>query len=132
MADTPARYKGLGESTTGVRELTDEEYRLFIRARIKKNSSRGTINEVIEAVKFITGVNQVELVDGELPATIRLNFTEELDTNTRTFLRNNDLIPKPAGVLLHMVQIPPNPFGFAGANGGDVLGYDLGTYAEII
>jgi len=130
MADIPARYIGLGESTTGSRVLTDDEYKLFIRARIAKNHSRGTINEVVDAALFITGADDVELIDGVSEATMQLVFDELLDNNLKVFLSNNDLIPKAAGVKLDLIEYDGNnAFGYAGANNGNAKGYDDGIYA---
>ena len=126
-----ARYRSDGEDTTGNRTLTDDEYRLFIRARIARNQSNGSINSVAELSAFLAGIDFVLVTDGLEPATFSLGFGEKLDANTKTLIANSDLIPKPAGVRISDLYDfqTENPFGYAGA-APNVKGYDVGEYAE--
>lgn len=50
---TGGRFIFEGEPTTGLRLLTDEEYRLFIRARILRNSTSSTPEEIISQIRFL-------------------------------------------------------------------------------
>jgi hypothetical protein len=131
-ASIGSRYISLGETLTGNRQLTDDEYRLFIRARIAKNNSRGTIDSVAELSAFLAGVDFVVVTDGESPAAFSLGFSAILSKNIKIFLKNSDLIPKPAGVRInYLYEFPADkPFGFVGA-APNVGGYDEGTYASI-
>jgi len=126
-----ARYLSLGEDTTGNVELTDEEYRLFIRARIAKNHSNGSINDVASLTSFLSGADLVIVQDGLEPASFTLGIGKKLSANEKQLLKTNDLIPKPAGVNLNLYFDFPaeNAFGYAGAFSG-VKGYDVGEYAE--
>lgn len=127
-----ARYISAGEPLSGNRVLNDEEYRLFIRARIAKNHSNGSINSVAYLASFVTGTDLIVIQEGPEPATFNIGFGRKLDANTKTFLANNNLIPKPAGVrIAYFYDFPTeNPFGFAGAP-GNVQGYGAGEYADI-
>jgi hypothetical protein len=103
MGDTPARYRGMDESIGGSRTLIDAEYRLFIKARILKNHSTGTINDVLNSAVLLTGISDIVLTEQD-PATITLTFGTPMDPNTKVFLENNNLIPKPAGVQMILVD----------------------------
>jgi len=120
-----------GESTTGLRTLTDVEYQLFIRARIAKNHSKGTIEEIISQALFLTGA--VLIVLGEGDAEISLGIGKILTENEKVLIKDNDLIPKPAGVLLNILfQFDPElVFGFDGAI-PNVQGFNQGQFAELL
>lgn len=107
------RFRAIDEITTGNRELTDDEYRVFIRARIIKNSTMATIQEIIEAVKFVLDVDQVILVEGATSYIVQIG--KELTANEKIFITNTDLIPKPAGVGVGYQEYDATAaFGFGG------------------
>ena len=77
--------------------LTDDELRLFIRARILKNKSKGTINEVIEIVKIILQDDpEVLITEGVMSFDIGIN--RPLTGDELGFLKYSGLVPKPAGI----------------------------------
>jgi hypothetical protein len=91
------RFRSLGESIVGVRELSDEEYRLFIRARIFKNSTSSTPEEVIYQIKSIlSDVPLVILEDGN--TYVNISIGRILSLNEKAILTQTDLVPKTAGV----------------------------------
>ncbi len=103
----PARYISLGEDPTGSRLLTDDEYRLFIKARIAKNQSKGTINSIVDMIAFVVGSTDFAVVDGIDPAEFTVTFDSgALTGNDIIFITQSDLIPKPAGVTLNVVENP--------------------------
>jgi len=103
----PARYISLCEDTTGSRLLTDDEYRLFIKARIAKNQSKGTINSIVDMISFVVGSTDFAVVDGIDPAEFTVTFDSgALTGNDIIFITQSDLIPKPAGVTLNVVENP--------------------------
>jgi hypothetical protein len=130
------RFRGVDEATAGNRGLTDEEYRVFIRARVIKNSTLTTIQEIIDAIKFVVGVEQVILVEGTTFYTIQIG--KELTTNEKIFISNTDLIPKPAGVGVGYQEYDATAaFGFGGIPTSRGFGTTLdpnvgGKFASII
>lgn len=126
-----ARYRSEGETTTGTRLLTDDEYRLFIKARIAKNQSKGTINSLVDLISFLIGSTGFTVLDGNAPARFSVAFdVGTLTANEKVFIGQSDLIPKPAGVGLTLFEYPANgAFAYAGAP-GDVAGYDVGQYID--
>lgn len=90
------RFKSIDEPTTGNRRLTDDEYRLFIKARIVKNSISPTIPQVISFFRFLFEVDQIIIVDGPMFYTLQIGTP--LTANQKAFLLNTDLIPKVTAV----------------------------------
>ena len=126
-----SRYRSEGETTTGTRLLTDDEYRLFIKARIAKNQSKGNINSLVDLIVFIVGSEGFILFDGPGPAEFTVGFdVGTLSANDKVFISQSNLLPKPAGVGLNLFEYPANgAFGYVGAP-GDIAGYDVGQYIE--
>lgn len=90
------RFRSVSESTTGSRQLTDDEYRFFIKARIVKNSIIPTLPETTAFFRFLFNVEQVIIIDGNMRYTVQIGRL--LTENEKVFLLNTDLIPKVAGV----------------------------------
>lgn len=90
------RFKFIGEEIDGFRELIDEEYRLFIRARISRNSTSSTPEDIIAQIRFIFGPVLVLLTDGDTEYTISIG--RRLSLNEKVLLFENDIVPKTAGV----------------------------------
>lgn len=90
------RFRDQFEVTTGNRTLTDGEYRLFIRARVIKNSISPTIQSMVDFFKFLFQVEEVSVSEGALAYSIQIGRILTLDE--RTFLLNANLVPKVAGV----------------------------------
>ena len=107
------RFRALGEPTTGNRALTDDEYRLFIRSRIIKNSVTPTIQSMVDFFRFLLNLDQVIVVDGSMSYLVQ--FGRILSTNERSFIKNINLAPKVAGVHASYQEYDPTrAFGFKG------------------
>ena len=107
------RFRSKEESTTGNRELTDEEYRVYIRARIIKNSINPNLPETLSFFKFLFEVEQIIITDGAMHYTVQ--FGRMLTVNEKAFLLNTDLVPKVAGVGVGYQEYESeSAFGFGG------------------
>lgn len=99
------RFIGLGESTIGLRLLTDTEYRKYIRARIIRNNTDCTIESLIEAFKFLFNDDTlVTIVEGSTSYTVTIGRL--LNADEKAILTNTDLIPKTAGVGVGYLEYP--------------------------
>lgn len=113
------RFRGLNESSTSKRTLTDEEYRFFIKAKIIKNVGRATAEDVITSLKFILeDVNYVSIVDG--PAEFTIHLDRELTTTESLLITDSNIVPKPIGVTLVLGAVIGD-LGY-GENYGQVFG----------
>ena len=111
-----SRFRSLGESLTGSRTLADDEYRLFIKARIIKNSISPTIPEVTEFFKFLFDTDTIVVIDGHMNYHVQIGRL--LSNNEKVFLDNTDLLPKVAAVGSGYSEfVPSSNFGFAGFPG---------------
>ena len=128
-----ARYLSEGETLITTRVLTDDEYRVFIRARIARNHSKGTISSTVDLLSFMLTSTNIIVVDGLLPATFSVGILEDdITANEKIFLSQSDLIPKPAGVRIDKLFTFPGSgaFAYAGAS-GTIAGYDVGQYVDV-
>ena len=115
------RFRGADEPTTGNRELTDGEYRVFIRARIIKNSIIPTVPATISFFKFLFDIEQVIIVDSNMQYTVQLG--KALTANEKVFLLNTDLVPKVAAVGVGYQEFDPDSqFGFIGISASKGFG----------
>lgn len=104
-------WYSLGQPLTGNVLLDDNTYRMFIKAKIKKNVARGTPEDVIDAVKFIFDTDNFVLVE-DATASFRLDFGFTL-TDTQKLLLDTVLesgftqtvLPKPAGVSFSYTDV---------------------------
>lgn len=130
------RFKAIDEPTTGNRTLTDNEYRVFIKARIIKNSIIPTLPETTAFFRFLFDVVQVIIIDGKMNYTVQIGRL--LTDNEKAFLLNTDLVPKVAAVGVGYQEYEyDNAFGFGGVPNslgfGSVANPSLGgKFASII
>ena len=128
------RFREVSEPVAGNRELSDKEYRIWIRARIAKNRTSSTPEDIISQIKLIFDVNQVLLIEGSTQYTIYIS--KILTGDEKSILLNFDIIPKTAGVQVNFLtqydyssffsfQGVPNSDGF-GSVGNSSLGGKLG------
>jgi len=107
------RFRSKDESTTGNRELSDNEYKVYIRARIIKNSIIPTLPETLSFFKFLFDVDHIVIIDSNMHYTVQIGRI--LTPNEKAFLINTDLVPKVAGVGVGYQEYESElAFGFGG------------------
>lgn len=102
-------------------KMSDEFFRLVIRAKIIKNNSDATIESILDGVTFlIPGAHVIRVIDGE-----DMSFSIEFDGNItdveRWALLNANLIPRPQTVRFNgfLDSYIPSEFGDSDAEFGD-------------
>jgi hypothetical protein len=124
-----SRFASFNEVTGGTRELEDPEYRLFIRSRIARNMSKGTIQEIIDQIRSLIGAVEVTLTEmGN--ANINIGIGRLLTANEKVLLTDYDLLPKPAGVRINFLYDyeAGDMFAFSGVIGAK--GFGTGKFAS--
>lgn len=132
-------YYDLSAPLTGNTLLNDEQYRLFIKAKIIKNTSYITPNQFLDFVNFVFGVDINNVVaEGNAEFTIMLG--KNLSSFERVLLNYisyaegypSRFVPKPIGVRINFGQFnASNFFGFQGTPGAKGYGsYGLKTLEE--
>jgi hypothetical protein len=130
-------YRGVDDPLAGNTLLTDEQYRLFIKAKIIKNNTNATPNQILEFINFVFGSDNNQLIE-EGDAAYTLLIGKELsnfETVLLTYVSYSSgypsrFVPKPIGVRVNYgTYISGGAFAFQGVPGakgyGDLLS---GTY----
>lgn len=124
-----AMFYSLNSPDAGNVLLTDDIYRLFIKAKIFKNSMSATPEEFISAVMLIFGVDKVQITEGRAHITVLIG--KSLSPMERALLNYvsyssgypSRLVPRPLGVSLEFGQFDgQNFFGFVGVQGAKGFG----------
>ena len=88
-------------------DANDEVFRLLLRAKIAKNNSDATLDSIVTAVQFVTGIQDVSVNDRE-DMTFTVEFADPLTEQQRNIFNDYDLIPRPQGVnFLGFVEFLP-------------------------
>lgn len=138
-------YYDINNPLAGNTLLTDEQYRLFIKAKIIKNSTNATPNQFMEFMKFVFGVD-LSLVVAEGDAEFTVMLGKELTSFEKVLLTYvsyssgypSRFVPKPIGVRVNFGEfIVANYFGFQGAPAargyGDLSDLSLGgQYGQLL
>lgn len=131
-------YWDYTKSLTGSVILGDEQYRLFIRAKILKNITRATPEDVIRFITFVFNVSQVQItVDANAEALILVpdsinDFERVLLTHyTENKGYRSYFVPKTLGVGYNFGSFEENNFfSFVGVPGGKGYGTILESGAK--
>lgn len=116
------KFRAIGQPITGNRELSDEEYRIWIRARIAKNRTSSTPEDIISQLQLIFGTTQILFIDGNTEYNVSIGRL--LTGDEKSILLNFDIIPKTAGVRANYVTQydDSNFFSFSGIPGSNGFG----------
>lgn len=138
-------YYSFGSPLAGNTLLTDDQYRLFIKAKILKNSTNATPNQFLTFMQFVFGVN-TNLIVAEGNAEFTLMMGRILSSFEKVLLNYvsyssgypSRFVPKPIGVKVNFGEFDStNFFGFQGAAGAKGFG-DVndptqgGVYGQLI
>lgn len=102
-------------------QMSDDFFRLVIRAKIVKNNSDATIESILDGVTFLVpGANVIRVIDGE-DMSFSIEFNGNITDLERWALLNAKLIPKPQGVRFNgfLDSFLPSEFGDVDAEFGD-------------
>lgn len=115
-----APYAGEGLSPQSI-PLPNYLYRLVIKAKIIKNTSLATIDDVKRGIEFILGDEYTATVVDLQNMTMRVLLNQAPPFNIQALLDVFDLVPRPQGVELQYITAG-NIFSQSGEVGGDPLG----------
>ena len=90
-----SQFETVGGTITD--EISDEIYRVLIKAKIAKNNSDATLDGIVKALEYITGVSPINVIDNE-DMTFSVSFGAELNDTQRFVFNTFDILPRPQGV----------------------------------
>lgn len=131
-------YRGLNDPIAGNTLLNDEQYRLFIKAKIIKNSTNATPNQLLEFINFVFDSPQNQLIE-EGAAAYTLLVGKQLSTFETVLLTYvsyssgypSRFVPKPIGVRVNYGSyVAGDTFAFQGVAGAKGYG-DLTSIATL-
>lgn len=95
--------------------LSDAQYRLLLRAKIVKNHSHGTNEDLIKGLSYLFATNYVAIDDNN-DMSIRIGVGKMLGEVEKAIYYLLDILPRPGGVLInYRVMFDANKhFGFEG------------------
>lgn len=118
-----SRFRDEAESETATSVLADPEYRLLIRAKIVKNHSHGTCEDVLQGLAYLFNapLTVVEDIGG---MAIGVAIGRQLTFQERIIVQTLDILPRPAGVQIKWQAMfnASNYFGFEGQPGASSFG----------
>lgn len=101
-----ARFRELTEASANTNVLKDPEYRMLIRARIVKNHSKGTREDIIASLVFLF---QTKVTYSEpAPMQIKCTLARNLSLAESSLLDILDILPRPTGTSI-TVATPAHP-----------------------
>ena len=123
-------YRGIDDPLAGNTLLNDDQYRLFIKAKIIKNSTNATPNQLLEFIRFVFDSPQNQIIE-EGDAAYTLLVGKEL-SSFETVLLNyisyssgypSRFVPKPIGVRVNYGSyVAGDAFAFQGVAGAKGYG----------
>lgn len=130
-------YRGLNDPLAGNTLLNDDQYRLFIKAKIIKNNTSATPNQVLEFINFVFNSPHNQLIE-EGDAAYTLLIGKQLSSFEKVLLTYvsyssgypSRFVPKPIGVRVNYgAYIAGESFAFQGVPGARGYGdLTIGTY----
>lgn len=131
-------YRGVNDPVAGNTLLNDDQYRLFIKAKIIKNSTNATPDQLLDFIKFVFNSPQNQIIE-EGDATYTLMVGRQLspfETVLLTYISYSSgypsrFVPKPIGVRVNYgTYIAGDAFAFQGV--ANAKGYgDLSSVATV-
>lgn len=106
--------------------VDDDTYRVLIKAKLFKNNSFSTLDEIKTAIDYILKINS-RVMDGQNMTLRVMWFEQSVSAVYLNALDEHDLLPRPQGVKLKKIQLTSRPFGFGkfNSNFGHAPFYDM-------
>lgn len=113
-----ARFRDELESEAATSVLADIEFRMLIRAKIVKNHSHGTNEDMLASLAFLFNTARV-VVDDPGGMTINVAIGRQLTWQEKYIVKSLNILPRAGGVRIggYITYEATNYFGFDGQPG---------------
>lgn len=120
--DILAEYVGLQRYEVGFGNLSDEELRILIKFAILKYYNPATTQAIASSLYALFGYDILFADNKDM--TFRYAITDNISDKVQTILKEKDLLPRPMGVGIEVVNID-RVFGF---DGSGLQPFDQGVF----
>ena len=93
-----SRFYEEGEALSSTTILQDPEFRLLIKTKIVKNNSACTPEDIIQGLRFIFGVEDIKLTEGN--CTLAIAIGRPVYSYEQAMISALDILPRPAGISI--------------------------------
>lgn len=101
------RFISIGEETSGNRTLTDDEYILFIKAKILKNTGGTTVAEIQTVIEILLGEGTLAQVTQRPGLAYDVTINRPITPNENLVLNLVGIVPKTAGAAVNYIGSTP-------------------------
>lgn len=123
-----------GDPILVTKELDDDQYRIYIRARAASNKSSGTPEDLINFFKALFGAETNTIVEDTDPAHAVVKVGHIFTNDEKLIIlssKQNGIVPRPAGVSYTIEQFSENGyFGFAADSQAE--GFNVGSFISTV
>lgn len=134
------RFRDESETGFATSVLADPDYRLLIKAKIVKNHSKGTNEDILKGLSYLfgSGTGAPKITIGDVGGmAIQISIGRQLTFLEKVLIKNLDVLPKPAGVRFsqRVSYDANNYFGFSDQVGARTFNEEsvisaVGQFAE--
>jgi len=100
-------WKSSSSATTIYRKMSDETYRVVLKARIASNIARGTINDFLAVVNILTGHTRAQIIESPESGSFTLVIPSTNATLVQYYYTRigqpDQILPIPIGVSLKVI-----------------------------
>ncbi len=105
---------------------SDATYRIFLKAKVLRNSAHGTPQDILNSLAILLGNSNALLMEGPDPATITLAFSQPNNPVAQYLITGLDaehpILPIPLGVGVNYITFKMPVFAFYGVTGAAGFG----------
>lgn len=121
------RFREETESEFATSVLADPDYRLLLKAKIVKNHSKGTNEDMLKGLSYLFGQGGMAVqvaVNDQGGMAVQVAVGRQLTFLEKVLITNLDVLPKPAGVRIsqRVTYNAANFFGFSDQPGALTFG----------
>lgn len=118
-----------GDALSGSVQLTDSDYRFFIKAKILKNYQDGTIGNIVDSVRYLFGEGSNVADNQDMTMNLIVNTTN-INSLILYAVSKLDICVRPIGVMYrYIVLTSDRPFGFDGDPAS--FGFNDGSFVRL-
>ncbi|QHJ84962.1 MAG: hypothetical protein [Bacteriophage sp.] len=129
LAFNDGEFYRYGDALNSIVRLDDSDYRFFIKSKIKKNYQTGTIENIVDSVNFLFGLNSNVVDNQDMTMNIVIN-SKSLNSLLLYAVKYLDIIVRPIGVMYrYLILTSDQPFGFY--KDSSSFGFDAGKFVRL-